>query len=39
MTWNAEMVYNELRPYFQERVRRNEPLARHSAFSEGSTRR
>ena len=39
MTFYTDMVYNELRPYFQERVRRNEPLARHSAFGEGSTRR
>jgi len=28
-------AYNELHPYFQERVRRNEPLARHSAFGVG----
>ena len=35
MTWNTETVYTELRPYFQERVRRNEPLARHSAFGVG----
>ncbi len=35
MTWNTETVYTELRPYFQERVRRNEPLAHHSAFGVG----
>jgi UDP-N-acetylmuramate dehydrogenase len=35
MTFNADTTYNELRPYFQERVRRNEPLARHSAFGVG----
>ena len=35
MTFNTDTVYNELRPYFQERVRRNEPLAHHSAFGVG----
>ncbi len=35
MTFNTDTVYNELRPYFQGRVRRNEPLARHSAFGVG----
>jgi len=35
MTFNAETAYNELRPYFQERVHRNEPLSRHSALGAG----
>ena len=35
MTFHTDTVYNELRPYFRERVRRNEPLARHSAFGVG----
>ena len=35
MTFDADTVYSELHPHFQERVRRNEPLARHSAFGVG----
>ena len=35
MTFNTETVYNELYPYFQERVRQHEPLARHAAFGVG----
>ncbi len=35
MTIDATIMYNELRPHFQERVRRDEPLARHSAFGVG----
>jgi len=35
MTVNTDMIYNELRPHFQERVRRHEPLARHSAYGVG----
>src|SRR2546428_3897101 len=35
MTFDADTAYSELHPYFQERVRRNEPLARHSAFEVG----
>src|SRR5215472_10798343 len=35
MTIDATIMYNELRPYFQERVRCDEPLARHSAFGVG----
>ncbi len=35
MTFNADTAYNELRPYFQERVHRNEPLSRHSALGAG----
>ena len=35
MTFNADFVYAELRPHFQERVRRNEPLARHGTFGVG----
>jgi UDP-N-acetylmuramate dehydrogenase len=35
MKFNADTAFSELRPHFQERVRRNEPLARHSAFGVG----
>jgi UDP-N-acetylmuramate dehydrogenase len=35
MTFDTDTAYNELRPHFQERVRRHEPLARHSAFGVG----
>src|SRR6266568_4097693 len=35
MTFNPETVYNELHPYFQKRVQRHEPLARHAAFGVG----
>jgi UDP-N-acetylmuramate dehydrogenase len=35
MTLNTDITYNELRPHFQERVRRHEPLARHSTFGVG----
>src|SRR5437764_10244035 len=35
MTFDAEAVYTELRPHFRERVRRNEPLARHGTFGVG----
>ncbi len=35
MTFNADFGYAELRPHFQERVRRNEPLARHGTFGVG----
>lgn len=35
MTVDANALYNELHPYFQERVRRHEQLARHSAFGVG----
>ena len=35
MTVPADTIYNELHPHFQERVRRREPLARHSAFGVG----
>src|SRR2546425_7414321 len=35
MTFDAEKIYAELRPHFQERVRRNEPLARHCTFGVG----
>jgi UDP-N-acetylmuramate dehydrogenase len=35
MTIDATTIYKELRPHFQERVRRDEPLARHSAFGVG----
>src|SRR5438046_7224691 len=35
MAFHAQTAINELRPHFQERVRRNELLARHSAFGVG----
>jgi len=35
MTFDAEAVYTELHEHFRERVRRNEPLARHGTFGVG----
>jgi len=35
MTFDTDTVYNELHPYFQKRVQRLEPLARHAAFGAG----
>src|SRR5947209_3275188 len=35
MTFDATTTYQRLLPYFQEHVRRLEPLARHSAFGVG----
>jgi UDP-N-acetylmuramate dehydrogenase len=35
MTFDAETIYTELRPHFQERIRRNEPMARHCTFGVG----
>lgn len=35
MPFDAETTYSELRPHFRERVRRNEPLARHGTFGVG----
>ncbi len=35
MAFHADTPFNELRPRFQERVRRNELLAHHSAFGVG----
>jgi len=35
MIFDAEAAYNELRLYFQGRIRRNEPLAEHCAFGVG----
>src|SRR6266702_3782308 len=35
MRFDADTAYKELRPHFQERVRRNEPLARHCTFGVG----
>jgi len=35
MTFDADITYTRLRPYFQERIRRNEPLARHGTFGVG----
>ncbi len=35
MTFDAETMYSELRPHFQERARRNEPMARHCTFGVG----
>src|SRR5437588_8187486 len=35
MRFNADTAYKELHPHFRERVRRNEPLARHCTFGVG----
>jgi UDP-N-acetylmuramate dehydrogenase len=35
MTFDAQTIYTKLHPYFQERVRLNEPLARHCTFGVG----
>jgi UDP-N-acetylmuramate dehydrogenase len=35
MTFDAQTIYKKLHPYFQRRVRLNEPLARHSTFGVG----
>src|SRR5260370_11842255 len=35
MAFHADTPFNELRPRFQERVRRNELLPHHSAFGVG----
>ncbi|HYK84271.1 MAG TPA: UDP-N-acetylmuramate dehydrogenase [Ktedonobacteraceae bacterium] len=35
MTFDAETIYSALHGHFRERVRRNEPLARHSTFGVG----
>src|SRR5437660_7639852 len=35
MTFDAETIYKKLQPYFQKRVRLNEPLARHCTFGVG----
>lgn len=35
MTFDVDTTYAELRPYFAERIRRNEPLARHGTFGVG----
>ena len=35
MAFDVETVYRELQPHFQERVRRNEALARHCTFGVG----
>jgi UDP-N-acetylmuramate dehydrogenase len=35
MSFHADTAYKELRPHFQERVRRNEPLVRHCTFGVG----
>src|SRR5574340_685389 len=35
MTLNAQTIYTKLHPYFQRRLRLNEPLARHSTFGVG----
>jgi len=35
MTFDTETIYNEFHPYFQQRVRQHEPLARHAAFGAG----
>lgn len=35
MTFDADTIYTQLRPYFQGRIRRNEPLARHGTFGVG----
>jgi UDP-N-acetylmuramate dehydrogenase len=35
MTFDAEIVYQELHPHYHGRVRRNEPLSRHGTFGVG----
>ena len=35
MTFDADTTYTQLRPYFQGRIRHNEPLARHGTFGVG----
>jgi UDP-N-acetylmuramate dehydrogenase len=35
MTFDADTTYTQLHPYFQGRIRRNEPLARHGTFGVG----
>jgi UDP-N-acetylmuramate dehydrogenase len=35
MTFDAETIYTGLRPHFKERVRRDEPMARHCTFGVG----
>jgi UDP-N-acetylmuramate dehydrogenase len=35
MPFDADTTYSEIRPHFRERVRRNEPLARHGTFGVG----
>ena len=35
MRLSADAAHNELLLHFQERIRRNEPLARHGTFAVG----
>ncbi len=35
MTFDAQTIYTKLHPYFQRRLRLNEPLSRHSTFGVG----
>jgi UDP-N-acetylmuramate dehydrogenase len=35
MTFDTETIYTTLQPHFQERIRLNEPLARHCTFGVG----
>jgi UDP-N-acetylmuramate dehydrogenase len=35
MTFDAETIYTELLPHFKQRVRRDEPMARHCTFGVG----
>jgi UDP-N-acetylmuramate dehydrogenase len=35
MTFDVETIYAELLPHFKQRVRRNEPMARHCTFGVG----
>ena len=35
MTFDAEIIFKKLQPHFQERVRLNEPMARHCTFGVG----
>ena len=35
MTFDAQTIYTKLHPYFQKRLRLNEPLARHCTFGVG----
>ena len=35
MTFESTLAYDALHPYFQQRVRSDEPLAQHSSFGVG----
>ncbi len=37
MTFDAEKIYAELQPFFKQRIRLNEPMARHCTFGVGGS--